>query len=160
MAATMGSRGPRLVAALLAACLLHPPAAASGSGRPTVEVESHSLRIDHDHGRALFEGDVRARYGDISLACSRLEVNYDRGGAVVSLLASGGVRVQRGAARASAATARLEARTGILVLEGGPLLRQGAHQLEGQRITVDLASGRIEVTSARGRFEVDLGGGR
>ncbi|HUT79391.1 MAG TPA: LptA/OstA family protein, partial [Polyangia bacterium] len=68
------------------------------------------------------------------------------------------VQVQRGQARATAATARLDAKAGQLVLEGEPVLLQGRNRLEGRRITVGLHTGRIEVIAARGRFEVDLGG--
>ena len=142
----------------LASALLALPGAAA-AGRPgAIEVESDSLKIDHAAGRAFFEGRVRAVHGEILLTCERLEVTYDGTGAVGSLLASGGVQVQRGQARATAATARLDAKAGQLVLEGEPVLLQGRNRLEGRRITVGLHTGRIEVIAARGRFEVDLGG--
>ncbi len=148
-----------LTTALLAVVLVALPDAAPGAGKTgAIEVESDSLHIDHTAGRALFEGNVRAVHGDLSLTCDRLEVTYDREGGVSSLMATGGVQVQRGQARATAATARLDARAGLLVLEGRPVLTQGRSRLEGRRITVGLSSGRIEVTGARGRFEVDLGG--
>jgi lipopolysaccharide export system protein LptA len=151
-----------LVAAVLVAVGTVAPAGATPAGaRPgAIEVESDTLRIDHPAGRALFEGNVRAVYGEITLSCARLEVSYDRSGSVSSLAATGGVQVRRGQARATAATARLDAPAGLLVLEGQPQLLQGPNRLEGRRITVELHSGRIEVQGARGRFEVELGGAR
>jgi lipopolysaccharide export system protein LptA len=150
-----------LAATLLAAVLATLPGAVPGAGKTgAIEVESDSLRIDHSVGRALFEGNVRVVRGDLSLSCARLEVTYDRAGGVSSLLASGGVQVLRGQARATAATARLDARAGRLVLEGQPVLIQGPNRLDGRRIAVELSTGRIEVEGARGRFEVDLGGAR
>jgi lipopolysaccharide export system protein LptA len=148
-------------AALLVIALLgvaFDPGLLRGDEGARVEVEADRLRIDHRRHSARFEGNVRARYQGLVLTCKSMEVSYDEEGAVVALRASGQVVVKRGAARATAARARLDARQGLLVLEGGPVLVQGGHRLEGARIAVHLADGRLEVEQARGSFRVDLGG--
>jgi lipopolysaccharide transport protein LptA len=134
------------------------PLDARGGEAPTVEVEADRLRIDHHQRSAVFEGHVRARYGDLTLSCDAMSVSYDDEGAIVALRASGRVVVVRPGARATAATGRLDARQGLLVLEGGPVLVRGPHRLEGQRIAVHLSSGRLEVEKARGTFKLDLRG--
>jgi lipopolysaccharide export system protein LptA len=123
----------------------------------TAEIEADRLRIDNGSRTAVFEGNVRAVYGQLVLTCERIEATYDEHGDVISLRARGGVTVVRGKARASAGSARLEAASQTLVLEGAPVLVRGPSRLEGERIEVGLADGRIEVSGARGRFE--LGGG-
>jgi lipopolysaccharide transport protein LptA len=147
-----------LALALLASSLA--PGPVRGGEGPKVEVEADRLRIDHRQRRASFEGNVRARYRGLVLTCQQMEVSYDEGGAVVALRASGKVVVTRGEARATAARGRLDARQGLLVLEGGPVLVQGGHRLEGARIVVHLAGGQLEVERARGSFQIDLGGGQ
>lgn len=128
------------------------------SAQRTVEVEADRLQIDHRRGTARFDGNVRATYGKLQLSCATMEVGYDDAGNVTALKATGDVVVLRGAARATAAVARLDARQGLLVLEGRPVVVQGANRLEGQRITVRLADGRLDVVGARGKFQLGPAG--
>ena len=122
-----------------------------------VEVEADSLEIDHRTRTASFEGSVSASYRDLTLTCDRMSVTYDESGDVSTLKATGKVRVTRGDARATARTARLDARLGILVLEGSPVLFRQGSKLEGARITVSLATGKVEVARARGVFNLKAG---
>jgi lipopolysaccharide export system protein LptA len=154
----MADRKPLILLVIaLVGIAIAPGLAGAGEGAK-VEVQADRLRIDHRQLSARFEGNVRARYQDLALSCEQMEVSYDEGGAVVALRASGRVVVKRGAARATAARGRLDARQGLLVLEGGPVLVQGGHRLEGARIVVHLADGRLEVEQAKGSFQIDLGG--
>jgi lipopolysaccharide export system protein LptA len=68
--------------------------------------------------------------------------------------------VVSGEAHATAAIGRLDARQGLLVLEGSPVLVRGPHRLEGRRITVHIDSGELDVERARGTFQLELGGPR
>jgi len=124
----------------------------------TVEVEADRLRVDHGDRSAVFDGNVRARYGELTLTCDSMRVTYDEQGEVIALRATGAVAVRRGDARATASSGRLDARRGLLVLEGSAVLVRGPHRLEGDRISVHLASGRLEVERAHGSFRLDLAG--
>jgi lipopolysaccharide export system protein LptA len=138
------------------------PARAEGQGAEaatTAQVQADRLRVDHGRREARFEGHVRAVYGDLELSCDLMEVSYDERGGVTALRASGHVSVRRGAARATGERAQLDAGRNVLVLEGGPVLTEGPNRLEGSRITVDLASGKLEVTEARGVFRLPPGAG-
>jgi lipopolysaccharide export system protein LptA len=156
----MADCSPVLVVAAAALVAALAPAATGGDQVRSVQVEADRLQIDHQRRSATFEGNVRARYGELALQCDSMQVSYDDRGAVVALRATGGVTVRRGDARATANSGRLDARQGLLVLEGSPVLVRGPHRLEGERIAVHLASGRIEVERARGVFQLDLGNGR
>ena len=123
----------------------------------SVEVESDRLEIDHKARSARFEGNVLAKYGDIALRCDRMTATYSEAGAVISLLASGHVSVLRGDTRATAGKARLDARLGLLVLEGKPVVIRGSDRLEGKRISIHIQSGRLEVTRAKGVFKLGVG---
>jgi len=142
---------PALACAAIFAC-----AAAAAAGE-SVEVSADRMRIDARSGRASFEGNVRLALGDLVVECDSVEAGYDRAGALVSFEATGGVVVRKGAARATARSARLEARGRRLVLEGGPVLVQGEQRLEGERILVHLDTGRLEVERARGLFKLNIG---
>lgn len=144
---------------LMAALAL--PGAAGGQAAPTrVEISSDRLVVDPGRRTARFEGNVSARYGDLSLACGEMTASYGEGGAVTALDARGRVVVRRGDAVAEAAVARLDAGRKLLVLEGSPSVARGPHRLRGSRIAVHLDTGEIEVLEARGTFELPLGGGR
>ncbi len=125
-----------------------------GPVQGTAEIRSDRLKIEHALKRALFEGNVRAHWRELVLECDDMNVSYDEEGNITSLRATGNVVVRRGGARATAKTARLDARQGLLVLDGKPILVQGPHRLEGSRILVHLKSGRIEAIDAKGTFSL------
>ena len=124
------------------------------------EVTSDRLEIAHQEKSARFFGNVRAVYGDLTVQCDKMALWYDDKGEVTSLFAEGKVVVTRGAARATATSARLNAAEGLLVLEGGPTLQTGSHSLAGAAIKVYLKTSRIDVVEARGRFRFSAGEGK
>jgi lipopolysaccharide export system protein LptA len=77
---------------------------------------------------------------------------------VTSLTAEGRVVVARDNTKATAGLARLDARQGLLVLEKSPVLVQESNRLEGERISIHIASGKIEVIGAKGSFDLKLEG--
>jgi lipopolysaccharide transport protein LptA len=123
--------------------------------RGEAEVNAKRLTVDHENQRAEFKGNVRAVYGGLILKCDRMVITYGKNGHVKTLTAAGRVVVTREDARATAETAVLRAKEGVLVLEGDPVLVKGAHRLEGTRIRVFLKSGQLEVEEAKGTFRFD-----
>ncbi|MCP4674453.1 MAG: hypothetical protein GY854_02835 [Deltaproteobacteria bacterium] len=132
------------------------PALAQNPGlvQGTAEVQSDRLEVDHNLKKAHFEGNVKAAWGNLKLRCDKMEISYNDRGEVVSLRAVGSVAVARDDSRATAGSARLDARQNILILEGNPVLVQGPHRLKGSRVVVHLSSGRLEVTEATGTFHL------
>jgi lipopolysaccharide export system protein LptA len=128
-----------------------------GFGKGIAEVRSERLAVDHSKRHARFEGNVRAAYGDMTVRCERMELTYNAKGEVVTLQAEGKVVVTRDDAKATATFATLDAKHGVLVLKGTPVLVQGENRLEGMRITIHLKNNRIDVSEARGTFKLGTG---
>ena len=126
-------------------------------GEETAEVKADQLFVDHEKKSAHFEGHVRATVGVLKVSCDRLDLTYDASGEIVALVASGGVTVTHTSSTAVAGTARLDAKKGILILEGNPSLTRGPHRLQGSRIAFHLETGRLEVDDAKGTFSLKKG---
>ncbi|MCP4600832.1 MAG: hypothetical protein GY847_09925 [Proteobacteria bacterium] len=149
------------ILAALTFCIALPVLAESGGlGQGTAEVQSDKLKVEHNLRRARFEGNVQAVWGGLNLKCDRMEISYDDKGEVISLKAEGRVTVTRDKATATASSARLDTRQSLLILEGKPVLVQGAHRLEGARIAIHLKSGQLDVIEAKGRFKLGKDGNR
>jgi lipopolysaccharide transport protein LptA len=131
-----------------------------GLERGDAEVKSDRLEVEHTAGKARFWGNVRAKYANLAISCDEMTVSYDESGGIISLKAVGRVVVARDDATARADSARLDARQGLLVLEGKPTLIKGPNRIDGARIEIHLASGRLDVIQAKGKFKIGGEGGR
>ncbi len=141
-------------AALILLAALPVFAQSHGLVQGMAKVQSDRLEVDHNLKKARFEGNVKAEWSNLKLSCDKMEISYNDRGEVISLRAAGNVAVAREDSRATAGSARLDARQNMLVLEGSPVLVQGPHRLKGSRIVVHLSSGRLEVTEATGTFHL------
>ena len=130
-----------------------------GFGKGLAEVRAEKLEVDHSKKSAQFEGKVRATYGELVVNCDRMQLTYNAKGEVVSLKAEGKVVVTRGDAKATATLATLDAKQGVLILKGNPVLVRGENRLEGERITIHLKDNRIDIFDARGTFKLGAGTG-
>ncbi len=93
---------------------------------------------------ARFDGDVAVTRGDVTLRCATLEVRYGDGETVDTVVATGGVTVDRGARHAPAARAELVGKTGKITLTGEPRLSEGVNVLVGERIVLWLDDERAD----------------
>ena len=123
----------------------------------SVTVTADELQIDHKNRKAHFLGNVHAVFEKISLTCNAMGVTYGDDGSFSTLKAEGNVKVKLKDAYAQSGLARLDARLGLLVLEGKPILKQGPHTLHGKRIQIYLKDGKVEVKQAIGTFEIKRG---
>jgi len=147
----------KIFSLLLASCLMLGVALADDTLSGVAEVQSDRLEVEHGKRRAKFFGNVKATYRSLKLECREMVVSYSESGGVTALLAKGQVIVRSEEAVATAATARLDAALGVLILEGKPSLIRGPNRLEGSRIEITLSSGRLDVVDARGTFKVGQG---
>jgi lipopolysaccharide export system protein LptA len=120
----------------------------------TVSVTADKLNVDHRKKEARFEGNVHAVVGVLTVECRRLHLTYNETGEIETLRASGGVTVVHQATVATASTAVLDAKAGILVLTGNPSLARGPHRLSGSRIEVHLKTGQLDIDQAKGTFRL------
>lgn len=107
-----------------------------------VEVAADSLSVNQDSGTAIFEGNVVIGQGELRIAASRAEVNYDDAtGDIASFAASGGVTFTTTTEAAEAQNATYDLVNGQLILTGSVLLTQGPSALSADRMTIDVETG-------------------
>ena len=112
-----------------------------------VEVSADNLSVDQDSGTAVFSGNVVIGQGDLRLYAGSVRVVYsDSTGDIAQLLAIDGVTLVTATEAAEAATADYNLTTGILTLSGSVLLTQGASALSAEQMTIDLNSGRAQMS--------------
>jgi lipopolysaccharide export system protein LptA len=119
----------------------------SADPKAPVEVSADNLSVDQDSGTAVFSGNVVIGQGDLRLSAGSVRVVYsDSTGDIAQLLATDGVTLVTDSAAAEAATADYNLTTGILTLSGSVLLTQGASALSAEQMTIDLNSGRAQMS--------------
>ena len=96
--------------------------------------------------QAIFSGDVRVTQGAMTLNAASMRVFYERasGGnlAVTRLDAENGVRLTSPSERASAQLGIYDVETRQLTFVGNVVLNRGDSVLRGERLVIDLTSGR------------------
>ena len=119
----------------------------SADPKAPVEVSADNLSVDQDSGTAVFSGNVVIGQGDLRLSAGSVRVVYsDSTGDIAQLLATDGVTLVTGSEAAEAATADYNLTTGILTLSGSVLLTQGASALSAEQMTINLNSGRAQMS--------------
>ncbi len=109
-----------------------------------VDFSADRMEVQDRADRVVAAGNVVVTQAGLTLTAQRLTVAYHdtKGLEIDRLDASGGVVVTRGNERASGNVAIYDLNRRIITLIGGVQLNQGANRLSGQRLVIDLASGR------------------
>lgn len=151
-----------LCASLLAAAV---PAASQQRGLGSSALKGHNVDapIDIDAARievrdrdnqALFSGQVRVRQAELGLDAQQLRVFYDHGAGealqIRRLDAEGGVRLSSPSEQATAAYGVYDVDQRQLTMIGNVVLTRGDSILRGQRLAIDLESGRSTLDGATG----------
>jgi lipopolysaccharide export system protein LptA len=135
-----------LIAAPAAAQSLATSALRGHDNRAPIDVDADRIEVLDDTRQAIFSGNVRVRQGSLSIDADRIRIAYDRpakGDPVVRRLdADGNVRLQSPSERATARFGIYDVEARILTLIGGVKLTQGQTKLEGNRVTINLNTGR------------------
>jgi lipopolysaccharide export system protein LptA len=154
--------GLRAGAALLLALLAGGPLAAQSlrhdSSLP-IEITADRLEVLQQQQLATFSGNVDAVQGDLVLSADQLRVYYDQADAPAGAGAGGGRSIRRIEAvgnvfvtspreTAAGEFGTYEVATSLITLEGQVVLTQDDNVIRGQRLEVDLASGRSQVFAA------------
>jgi lipopolysaccharide export system protein LptA len=125
-----------------------------------IDVVSDRIEVQDRADRAIFAGNVKVRQAQLTLDTERLTVAYTSAGGlqIDRLDASGGVVVRSPSetARGSFAVYDLDRR--IITLVGNVRLERGESSIAGQRLTIDMASGRAVVDG--GAAGIGESGGR
>jgi lipopolysaccharide export system protein LptA len=116
-----------------------------------IDVDADRIDVLDAQNQAIFTGNVRVRQGNLTLEADRIKVAYSRpatsgkggGDPVIQRLdADGNVRLATPSERATARFAIYDVSKRILTLVGNVVLTQGSTKVQGNRLTIDLASGR------------------
>lgn len=163
-------RGPMVVSAIMLLATLAPKAADGqsldhDSGQP-IEISADSLEVEQDTQIATFAGNVDAVQGDLVLSADKLRVHYEGKESSVGLAAGSGNKIRRIEAEggviiaspeetAEGSQGTYDVRGKIVVLEGSVVLTRGENVVRGERLVMDLVSGKSRIVGV----ETAAGGG-
>jgi len=125
-----------------------------------IDVAADRIEVQDRADRAVFAGNVHVRQASLTLDTARLTVAYSSGGGIQirRLDASGGVTVKSPSETARGNFGIYDLDRKLITLVGAVQLNRGGSQINGQRLTIDLNSGRAVVDG--GPAGVGQSGGR
>lgn len=125
-----------------------------------IDVAADRIEVQDRSDRAVFAGNVRVRQAQLTLDTARLTVAYSSAGGIQirRLDASGGVTVRSPSETARGDFGIYDLDRKLITLIGAVQLSRGDSQINGQRLTIDLDSGRAVVDG--GPAGVGQSGGR
>ncbi len=118
-----------------------------------VEISADSLEVRNKEHRALYRGHAKAIRDSTTLTCDELEVQYGDGKDVSRILAHRNVEATDGERWARGDEADYDNVTGVLVVRGHPLARQGVREVEGELVTFTTGTDTVVVTKAKTRSQ-------
>jgi lipopolysaccharide export system protein LptA len=112
-----------------------------------IDLTADRLEVQERADRAIFAGNVRVKQDELTLDTSRLTVAYSSSGGVQikRLDASGGVTVRSPSETARGSFGIYDLDRKLITLVGNVVLQRQGSQLTGQRLVIDLDSGRAVI---------------
>ena len=125
-----------------------------------IDLTADRLEVQDRADRAIFAGNVHVKQDELTLDTSRLTVAYSSSGGVQikRLDASGGVTVRSPSETARGSFGIYDLDRKLITLVGNVVLQRQGSQLSGQRLVIDLDSGRAIIDG--GPAGVGQSGGR
>jgi len=112
-----------------------------------VNIQSDGLDLDYKNNWVLFHGHVHAVQSGGELTSDTLRVKYGKDfSEVQQMIADGNVRITQGTRWATGDHAVLEQSIHTVTLTGNPVVHDGNDRVVGQKIVVNLITGKSEVT--------------
>ncbi len=161
---------PALLSALVLAAT---PVLAQGLGGSALKGHDTNAPIDIDAQRievrdkenvAIFSGAVKAKQQDMNLAAAELRVFYEKGAGgnptILRIDAKGGFSLVSPSERATSSYGVYDVDQRVLTMIGGVVLNRGDSVLRGQRLTIDLDSGRSTLDGASSGGSTSASSGR
>ena len=112
-----------------------------------VDVSSDRIEVQDRADRAIFSGNVVARQDQLTLSTERLTVAYSSAGGIQidRLDAAGGVLVRSPSETARGDFGVYDLNRKLITLIGNVQLQRSGSQVRGNRLTIDLNSGRAVI---------------
>ena len=133
-----------------------------------IEITADSLEVTQKDRLAVFRGNVDAVQGRLKLTASEIRVRYrsssdgEPAGAISRIDATGGVRFATPSETAEGDAGVYDVDARRITLTGSVVLTRGDNVLRGEKLTLDLATGRSRIESServRGLFQPRSGAG-
>jgi lipopolysaccharide export system protein LptA len=106
------------------------------AGGVPLQIQASRSSWDLKARSAHFEGEVVVTRGEVTMRCAALDVRYAGADTIDTVVATGGVHVDRGERHAEAERAELVGKNGKITLTGHPRLAEGVNALVGERIVL------------------------
>ncbi|MEO0500058.1 MAG: LptA/OstA family protein [Pseudomonadota bacterium] len=116
-----------------------------------IVLDAGRIEVLDRQNQAIATGNVAVKQGNLDLDASRVRVFYDTVGGDVQvdrLDADGDVRIATPAENARSARAIYDVDSAQITMLGGVVLERGTDVLRGERLMIDLASGRSTFDAA------------
>ena len=115
-----------------------------------IDIQSDTLEVLDDEKRAIFRGNVEAVQGSMTLRSRELLVNYDGGeglsgsnSRITKIRADGKVLITTEKNQtATSDWAIFDVKTQLVTIGGNVVLSQGENVIKGDRLVIDLKTGR------------------
>ncbi len=109
-----------------------------------VEVTADQLEVNQTDATAVFTGNVVVIQGEMRMSAAAVRVEYlkDDTSKIDRILASGGVVITSPTEAAEGSDAIYTVASGEVVMTGDVLLTQGGSTIAGQKLVVDLETGK------------------
>ena len=134
--------------ALLISVPLFAQALKGHNANAPVDVDADHIEVQDRADRAIFAGNVRVRQEGLALNAQRLTVAYNKVNGtpqIERLDAQGGVVVTSADQAAHGDVAIYDLNRRLITMVGGVELQQGSNTIHGNRLVIDLVSGRSVV---------------
>lgn len=117
------------------------------NGNAPVDVSSERIEVQDRADRAVFSGNVVAKQDELTLTTDRLTIAYTNNGGVQidRLDAAGGVTVRSPSETGRGDFGVYDLNRKIITLIGNVQLDRDGSQVKGNRLTIDLDSGRAVI---------------
>jgi lipopolysaccharide export system protein LptA len=157
-------RQATIVACFAGLLLLLPPEAGAQAQKhdadQPIEINADSLEVLQKDQRAVFRGNVDAQQGRIRLKADELEVHYrgkgkgeagQVGGSITRIDARGSVFVSSPTETAQGDVGVYDVTAKEITLTGKVVLTRGDNVIRGQRLVLNLVTGKSRIEGGRGR---------
>ncbi len=139
---------------------------ASSKSKAAVDISADSMELREKEKKAVFTGNVDAKRGKVKLRSNKLVVEYvevarkngSKKTEVRFLTATGNVTIVSGGQTIKSRRARMDVKANKAVITGNVLVLQGKTRLNGNKLFLDLATGksRMESGGSGGRVKAQF----
>jgi lipopolysaccharide export system protein LptA len=135
------------------------PAASGHDTSQPIEINADSLEVQQDRQIAIFRGKVDVVQGEMRLRADSLTVHYrdknggggdveaELGATISRIDASGNVFISSPSQTAQGREGVYDVERGVIVLTGAVVVTRGKNVIRGERVVLDLVSGRSRMES-------------